>query len=285
MHFPREQDGLVHSEPHHRPAGNEDYNVLRLPGKSPLRSIELSRLTIYTIKAAAAARACWRWGRNLKWGRRNWKQRHEQTCSHLHLLLSTTAGEHVMEQESGERAQLPGSSLPCSHQFLQSPKAPIGLQPWEPHQRSLAANQTHTPPTHPSSPPSPGLCQGVQACSEQDASIFCQASVPSTTSTTFFFACRFQAFPALRRPGRKRQSLWHSSPSRQPGTTPCFHSQSSTQLCPLLWEQHPPASWEKKNRAEKGITAESSSANTAHCCSSGRHWLTSFPFQLPNLFL
>lgn len=52
--------GMWGAAPQRRvPAGSGDWNVLRIPGKSPLRLTELSWLTIHTRNtAAAAARAC-----------------------------------------------------------------------------------------------------------------------------------------------------------------------------------------------------------------------------------
>lgn len=147
--------------------------------------------------------------------------------------LTPGAAATSCSQLQGERRA--PISCPC----WAVPKALLGSAaktPWS----SLAAKQWY--PVH----PIPSPCGAV--CSGEDASLFHQPLVSSATSTTSSSSCKFQAVPALRRPGRKRQSLWHSSPSRQPGTTQCFHSESSTQPCPLLREQHPPASWGRKSR-------------------------------------
>lgn len=65
-----------------------------------------------------------------------------------------------MEQKSGEMAPLtPVSSVP---------ESPDGAPAVGTPQCSLAANQPHAPPL---SPPSAELCFGVQARSEQDASV------------------------------------------------------------------------------------------------------------------
>lgn len=60
-----------------------------------------------------------------------------------------------------------------------------------------------------------------------------------STGITFSSACRPPAGPAPRRTGRRPQTPWCPSPSRQPGTTPCLRSQSHTPPCPLPPQPHP----------------------------------------------
>lgn len=63
----------------------------------------------------------------------------------------------------------------------------------------------------------------------------------SSTGITFSCVCKPPAGPAPRRTGRKCQTLWRPSPSRQPGTILCFRFQSRTPQCPLPPQLRPPA--------------------------------------------
>lgn len=129
----------------------------------------------------------------------------------------------------GAREQGGGPAPGPAHTGFFSPKSPDGAPATGTPQCSLAANHSHAPSPCP-------LPLGAVSRSPGTLGAGCshRASAPGATGTTSFSSCRFRAFPALHRPGRKCQSLWRSSPSRQPGTAPCFRSQSSTQPCPLL---------------------------------------------------
>lgn len=110
-------------------------------------------------------------------------------------------------------------------------------------------------------PPPPPLPQAALNTGSLSVCIpLCSPSIQScnsapcrrSTTATFFSSCWSPSDSALRTTGRRLPARGCPSPSRHTGTTPCFPSESHTQLCPLPLVLPPSGSWKKERHESWG---------------------------------